>query len=81
MQPTQQCGILKLMFRCISETKKLELDTKTMSAPRSQTHRGYVSPSPKSHIEDAIATALQAKTAWANMAWEQRAVFSKQRSY
>jgi hypothetical protein len=24
-------------------------------------HIGYVSPSPKSHIEDAIATALQAK--------------------
>jgi 1-pyrroline-5-carboxylate dehydrogenase len=44
---------------------------------RSQTHRGYVSPSPKSHIEDAIATALQAKTVWANMAWEQRAgIFS-----
>jgi 1-pyrroline-5-carboxylate dehydrogenase len=49
-------------------------DTKTMSAPITNTSWVHI----KSHIEDAIATALQAKTAWANMAWEQRAgIFSK----
>jgi 1-pyrroline-5-carboxylate dehydrogenase len=27
----------------------------------------------KSHVEQAIANALESRTAWANMAWEQRA--------
>jgi 1-pyrroline-5-carboxylate dehydrogenase len=27
----------------------------------------------KSHVEKAIANALESRTAWANMAWEQRA--------
>ena len=49
-------------------------DTKTMSAPHDHKHIvGTYHQAQKSHIEDAIATALQAKTAWANMAWEQRA--------
>jgi hypothetical protein len=67
MQPTQ-CGIkIDVMF---GRTKKLELEIlNNVSTTRSK-HRGCISS--KSHIEDAIA-ALQAKTAWANMAWEQRA--------
>jgi delta 1-pyrroline-5-carboxylate dehydrogenase len=83
MQPTQQCGILKLMFRCISETKKLELEILKQCQHHDHKHIvGTYHQAQKSHIEDAIATALQAKTAWANMAWEQRAgIFSKQRSY
>ncbi len=49
-------------------------DTKTMSAPHDHKHIvGKYHQAQKSHIEDAIATALAAKTAWANMAWEQRA--------
>ena len=49
-------------------------DTKTMSAPHDHKHIvGTYHQAQKSHIEAAIATALQAKTAWANMAWEQRA--------
>ena len=49
-------------------------DTKTMSAPHDHKHIvGTYHQAQKSHIEEAIATALQAKTAWANMAWEQRA--------
>ena len=49
-------------------------DTKIMSAPHDHKHIvGTYHQAQKSHIEDAIAIALQAKTAWANMAWEQRA--------
>jgi 1-pyrroline-5-carboxylate dehydrogenase len=31
----------------------------------------------KSHVEKAIANALESRTAWANMAWEQRSYFLK----
>ena len=49
-------------------------DTKTMSAPHDHKHVvGTYHQAQKSHIEASIATALEAKTAWANMAWEQRA--------
>lgn len=49
-------------------------DTKTMSAPHDHQHIiGTYHQAQKSHIESAIATALDAKTAWAKMAWEQRA--------
>jgi 1-pyrroline-5-carboxylate dehydrogenase len=68
---------LKLMFRVYRKRRSLEI-LKQCQHHTIHKHIVYVSPSPKSHIEDAIATALQAKTAWANMAWEQRAgIFSK----
>jgi 1-pyrroline-5-carboxylate dehydrogenase len=38
MQPTQQCGILKLMFRCIGNEEVRTGDTKTMSAPHDHKH-------------------------------------------
>jgi 1-pyrroline-5-carboxylate dehydrogenase len=75
MQPTQ-CGI-KIDVHARKNEEVRTGDTKTMSAPHDHKHRGCITS--KSHIEDAIATALQAKTAWANMAWEQRAgIFLKQ---
>ena len=49
-------------------------NTKTMSAPHDHQHIvGTYHLAEKSHIEEAIATALNARTAWAKMAWEQRA--------
>ena len=49
-------------------------NTKTMSAPHDHQHIvGTYHLAEKSHIEGAIATALKARTAWAKMAWEQRA--------
>ena len=49
-------------------------NTKTMSAPHDHQHIvGTYHLAEKPHIEGAIATALKARTAWTNMAWEQRA--------
>jgi 1-pyrroline-5-carboxylate dehydrogenase len=49
-------------------------NTKNMTAPHDHKHVvGTYHLAEKSHVEQAIANALQAKTAWANMAWEQRA--------
>ena len=49
-------------------------DTKKMSAPHDHQHIvGVYHQAEKLHIEAAITTALQAKDAWAKMAWEQRA--------
>jgi len=49
-------------------------NTKTMSAPHDHQHIvGTYHLAEKPHIEEAIATALNARTAWAKMAWEQRA--------
>ncbi|RDI54759.1 L-glutamate gamma-semialdehyde dehydrogenase [Flavobacterium glaciei] len=49
-------------------------DTKNMTAPHDHQHVvGVYHQAEKKHIEAAIATGLQAKEAWANMAWEQRA--------
>ena len=49
-------------------------NTKDMSAPHDHKHIvGTYHLAEKSHIEKAIANALEARTAWANMAWEQRA--------
>ena len=49
-------------------------NTKNMTAPHD--HKDVVGTyhlAEKVHVEQAIANALEAKTAWANMAWEQRA--------
>lgn len=49
-------------------------NTRNMTAPHDHQHVvGTYHLAEKSHIEKAIANALQARTAWANMAWEQRA--------
>ncbi|MDH4403124.1 MAG: L-glutamate gamma-semialdehyde dehydrogenase [Flavobacterium sp.] len=49
-------------------------NTRTMSAPHDHKHIvGTYHLAKKSHIEKAIANALETKKAWANMAWEQRA--------
>lgn len=49
-------------------------NTRNMTAPHDHKHIvGTYHIAEKSHIEKAIANALEAKTNWANMAWEQRA--------
>jgi len=49
-------------------------NTRTLSAPHDHQHIvGIYHLAEKSHIEKAIANALETKKAWANMAWEQRA--------
>jgi 1-pyrroline-5-carboxylate dehydrogenase len=49
-------------------------NTRTMSAPHDHKHIvGTYHLAEKSHVEKAIANALESKKAWANMAWEQRA--------
>jgi 1-pyrroline-5-carboxylate dehydrogenase len=49
-------------------------NTKTMSAPHDHQHIvGTYHLAEKKHVEQAIANALEAKDAWANMPWEQRA--------
>jgi 1-pyrroline-5-carboxylate dehydrogenase len=49
-------------------------NTRTMSAPHDHSHIvGTYHLAEKSHVEKAIANALETKKAWANMAWEQRA--------
>jgi 1-pyrroline-5-carboxylate dehydrogenase len=49
-------------------------DTRTMTAPHDHQHVvGTYHLAEKKHVEHAIANALEAKNAWANLAWEQRA--------
>jgi len=49
-------------------------NTRTMTAPHDHQHVvGTYHLAEKIHVEKAIANALEARTAWANMAWEQRA--------
>jgi 1-pyrroline-5-carboxylate dehydrogenase len=49
-------------------------NTKNMTAPHDHKHIvGTYHLAEKSHVEQAIANALESRTAWANMAWEQRA--------
>ncbi len=49
-------------------------NTRTMSAPHHHKHVvGTYHLAEKQHIELAIASALEARTAWANLAWEHRA--------
>ncbi|WP_338408855.1 L-glutamate gamma-semialdehyde dehydrogenase [uncultured Flavobacterium sp.] len=49
-------------------------NTKNMSAPHDHKHIvGTYHLAEKTHIEQAITSALEAKTKWANLAWEQRA--------
>ena len=49
-------------------------NTRNMTAPHDHKHIvGTYHLAEKSHIEKAIANALDAKAKWANMAWEQRA--------
>ncbi|WP_268848860.1 L-glutamate gamma-semialdehyde dehydrogenase [Flavobacterium aestivum] len=49
-------------------------NTRNMTAPHDHKHVvGTYHLAEKTHIESAIANALEARTAWANMAWEQRA--------
>lgn len=49
-------------------------NTRNMTAPHDHNHIvGTYHLAEKAHIEKAIANALDAKTKWANMAWEQRA--------
>ena len=49
-------------------------NTKNMSAPHDHKHVvGTYHLAEKSHVEKAIANALESRTKWANMAWEQRA--------
>ena len=48
--------------------------TNNLSAPHDHKHIvGTYHLAEKSHIEKAIANALESRTTWANMAWEQRA--------
>ena len=49
-------------------------NTRNMSAPHDHQHVvGTYHLAEKSHVEKAIANALETRTKWANMAWEQRA--------
>jgi 1-pyrroline-5-carboxylate dehydrogenase len=49
-------------------------NTKNMTAPHDHKHIvGTYHLAEKAHVEKAIANALESRTAWANMAWEQRA--------
>ncbi len=49
-------------------------NTRTMTAPHDHQHIvGTYHLAEKSHVEKAIANALETKKMWANMAWEQRA--------
>ena len=49
-------------------------NTRTMSPPHDHKHIvGEYHLAEKKHVEEAIATALEARTAWAEMPWEQRA--------
>jgi len=49
-------------------------NTKNMSAPHDHKHVvGTYHLAEKKHVDMAIANALEAKDAWANLAWEQRA--------
>ncbi|MFC4817872.1 L-glutamate gamma-semialdehyde dehydrogenase [Flavobacterium sp. GCM10023249] len=49
-------------------------NTRTMSAPHDHQHIvGTYHLAEKTHVEKAIANALESRTKWANMAWEQRA--------
>jgi 1-pyrroline-5-carboxylate dehydrogenase len=49
-------------------------NTKNMTAPHDHQHIvGTYHLAEKGHVEKAIANALASRTAWANMAWEQRA--------
>lgn len=49
-------------------------NTRNMTAPHDHQHVvGTYHLAEKSHIEKAIANALESRTKWANMAWEQRA--------
>ncbi|MEC4050385.1 L-glutamate gamma-semialdehyde dehydrogenase [Flavobacterium sp. SUN046] len=49
-------------------------NTRTMSAPHDHQHIvGTYHLAEKNHIDKAIASALEARKAWANMPWEQRA--------
>ncbi|WP_026755143.1 L-glutamate gamma-semialdehyde dehydrogenase [Sediminibacter sp. Hel_I_10] len=49
-------------------------NTKTLSAPHDHQHVvGTYHLAEKTHVEEAISTALAARTEWANLAWEQRA--------
>lgn len=49
-------------------------NTKNMTAPHDHQHVvGKYHLAEKKHVEQAIVNALEAKEAWANMAWEQRA--------
>ncbi|MBP9792839.1 MAG: L-glutamate gamma-semialdehyde dehydrogenase [Flavobacterium sp.] len=49
-------------------------NTRNMSAPHDHHHVvGTYHLAEKAHVEKAIANALESRTKWANMAWEQRA--------
>ena len=49
-------------------------NTHSMSPPHDHKHIvGHYHTAEKSHIEHAISNCLQARTAWADLAWEQRA--------
>ena len=49
-------------------------NTRNMSAPHDHQHVvGTYHLAEKSHVEKAISNALESRTKWANMAWEQRA--------
>ncbi|RCW90217.1 L-glutamate gamma-semialdehyde dehydrogenase [Winogradskyella arenosi] len=49
-------------------------NTRTMSPPHDHQHSvGEYHVAEKSHVEEAIATALEARKSWALMPWEQRA--------
>jgi 1-pyrroline-5-carboxylate dehydrogenase len=49
-------------------------NTKTLSAPHDHQHVvGSYHLAEKSHVEDAISTAMEARKAWSQLHWEQRA--------
>lgn len=49
-------------------------NTKPMSPPHDHTHQvGHYHVAEKKHVTKAIANVLDSRTAWANLAWEQRA--------
>jgi 1-pyrroline-5-carboxylate dehydrogenase len=62
------------MYLFISGEEIRTGNTRTMSAPHDHKHIvGTYHLAEKPHIEKAIANALESRSAWASMAWEQRA--------
>jgi 1-pyrroline-5-carboxylate dehydrogenase len=59
---------------CIGSEEIFTGNTRNMSAPHDHQHIvGTYHLAEKSHVEKAISNALESRTKWANMAWEQRA--------
>ena len=64
-----------MMFPCISAVKKYGQIKKLHCIRRMKLHilLGYFHAGDEKHVKQAIDAALEAKEAWANMSWENRA--------